>query len=73
MPMPPSEGRLRVLFFGTGVPLHGLDILIEAAAAEALANRNLEPPVEIVCDRLEVEDEPLVRDVLQRLRAEVPS
>ena len=31
---PPSvcDGRLRVLFFGTGVPLHGLDVLIDAVA-----------------------------------------
>lgn len=27
---PGSEGPLRVLFFGTGVPLHGLDVLVRA-------------------------------------------
>lgn len=29
---PPTAGHLRVLFFGTGVPLHGLDVLIDAVA-----------------------------------------
>lgn len=28
----PSPGPLRLLFFGTGVPLHGLDVLVAAAA-----------------------------------------
>lgn len=28
----PIDGRLRVLFFGTGVPLHGLSVLIDAVA-----------------------------------------
>jgi len=30
---PDQRGLLRLLFFGTGVPLHGLDLLIEAVAA----------------------------------------
>jgi glycosyltransferase involved in cell wall biosynthesis len=29
---PPAGGPLRLLFFGTGVPLHGLPVLIEAVA-----------------------------------------
>jgi len=29
-PLPPFLGPLRLLFFGTGVPLHGLPILVEA-------------------------------------------
>lgn len=32
-PPPPSRPELHVLFFGTGVPLHGLDVLIDAVAA----------------------------------------
>jgi hypothetical protein len=31
-PLPPSGPRLRLLFFGTGVPLHGLSAWIEAVA-----------------------------------------
>lgn len=31
-PPAPSQGRLRLLFFGTGVPLHGLTTLIDAVA-----------------------------------------
>ncbi|MBL8749595.1 MAG: glycosyltransferase [Planctomycetes bacterium] len=30
---PPTNGRLRVLFFGTGVPLHGLSVLLAAVAS----------------------------------------
>lgn len=30
---PRGDGRLRLLFFGTGVPLHGLGVLIDAVAA----------------------------------------
>jgi hypothetical protein len=29
---PSANGRLRLLFFGTGVPLHGLDVLLDALA-----------------------------------------
>lgn len=29
---PPRDGRLQLLFFGTGVPLHGLDTLVDAVA-----------------------------------------
>lgn len=29
---PSRDGRLRLLFFGTGVPLHGLDVLLDALA-----------------------------------------
>lgn len=29
-PVPATDGRLRLLFFGTGVPLHGLDVLLDA-------------------------------------------
>lgn len=29
---PAGDGRLRMLFFGTGVPLHGLDVLLDALA-----------------------------------------
>jgi glycosyltransferase involved in cell wall biosynthesis len=32
VPWPEAGERLRLLFFGTGVPLHGLDTLIEAVA-----------------------------------------
>lgn len=32
LPRSPASG-LRVLFFGTGVPLHGLDVLVDAVAA----------------------------------------
>lgn len=31
-PAPAANGRLRLLFFGTGVPLHGLDVLLDALA-----------------------------------------
>lgn len=31
-PQPTASGPLRLLFFGTGVPLHGLDVLIAAVA-----------------------------------------
>jgi glycosyltransferase involved in cell wall biosynthesis len=31
-PLPPLGGPLRLLFFGTGVPLHGLPVLLDAVA-----------------------------------------
>ena len=34
----PANGRLRLLFFGTGVPLHGLSVLIAAVAAVPLVD-----------------------------------
>jgi hypothetical protein len=32
-PCAPAGGRLQLLFFGTGVPLHGLGVLLDAAAS----------------------------------------
>ncbi|MFZ1832175.1 MAG: glycosyltransferase [Pseudomonadales bacterium] len=42
-PMPPAWGKLRVLFWGTFIPLHGIDTIV--AAARALDTRGI--PVEI--------------------------
>jgi glycosyltransferase involved in cell wall biosynthesis len=41
--MPPAWGKLRVLFWGTFIPLHGIDTIV--AAARALDTRGI--PVEI--------------------------
>lgn len=72
---PSPDGRLRLLFFGTGVPLHGLDVLIEAVASvpavdlvlvggtpadRALARQRLGP-------RLQLEPGFVDRQRLQRL------
>jgi len=38
---PSSDGRLRVLFFGTGVPLHGLRTLLDAVAEASAVHLTL--------------------------------
>ncbi|MBL9079844.1 MAG: glycosyltransferase [Planctomycetes bacterium] len=74
-PAPSRDGRLRLLFFGTGVPLHGLAVLIEAVAWVPAVELTLvggTPPdraraVELLGDRLRLEPEFVDRARLQQL------
>lgn len=71
---PPTGGRLRVLFFGTGVPLHGLPVLVSAVARVPAAELVLVGGTyadramarELLRDRLQLEPEFVDRARLQR-------